>query len=122
MKEFPVPRPRFDVDQAALDLFSSEGAPAPADPSSEWLTVRTRRRAIQAILEARFSLAAFEVVRRHNPAYWVSARNDAARVTYDEAMREKQRLSRVADEQLVAEAVAVGFLLSAPQPRTEESP
>ena len=43
------------------------------------LTWRARKRAISAILEARFSVAAFENIKRENAAYWASARNDMAR-------------------------------------------
>jgi len=71
------------------------------------LTLRGRKRAIRAILEARFSVGAFEDIRRENAAYWASARNDMARGIYGEAMREKQRLAQVPDAQLVAEAAAI---------------
>ena len=73
------------------------------------LSVRARRQAITTILEARFSVRAFEQVRRENPEFWRSARNDMARGIYGEAMREKQRLAQVTDQELVAEAVAIGF-------------
>lgn len=72
------------------------------------LTLRCRKRAITAILEARFSVGAFEEIRRGNAAYWASARNDMARGIYGEAMREKQRLANVPDAQIVAEAAAIG--------------
>ena len=71
------------------------------------LSVRERRHAITAILEARFSVSAFEQVRRENPAYWRSARNDMARGIYSEAMREKQRLAGASDELLAAELRAI---------------
>ena len=71
------------------------------------LSLRARRRGIQAVLEARFSVRAFEAIRRDNATYWDSPRNDMARGIYGEAMREKQRLARVTDEQLLAEIAAV---------------
>ena len=70
------------------------------------LTLRERRRAIGAILEARFSVAAYEQVRRTNAKYWQSPRNDMARGSYGEAMREKQRLAGATDAQLLAEIAA----------------
>ena len=71
------------------------------------LTLRARKRAIAAILEARFSVRAFEDIRRQNNGYWESPRNDMARGVYGEAMREKQRLAHASDEQLIAEIAAV---------------
>jgi hypothetical protein len=68
------------------------------------LSLKERRHAIVGIVEARFSLSAFEEVRRGNPQYWASPRNDMARGIYGEAMREKQRLLGVSDEELEAEA------------------
>lgn len=81
------------------------------------LTWRARKRAISAILEARFSVAAFENIKRENAAYWASARNDMARGIYAEAMREKQRLAKSPDAQLVTEAAAIGFRRVALRPR-----
>ncbi len=79
------------------------------------LSLRDRKRAITAILEARFSVGAFEEIRFGNAAYWGSARNDMARGIYGEAMREKQRLANVPDAQIVAEAAAIGCMtLGAP--------
>ena len=72
------------------------------------LSLRERHRAIGAILEARFSVAAFEEVRRTNATYWDSPRNDMARGIYGEAMREKQRLARATDAQLLAEIASAG--------------
>jgi hypothetical protein len=71
------------------------------------LSVRARRRAITTILEARFSVRAFERVRRENPEYWRSARNDMARGIYGEAMREKQALAAASDERLEAELLDI---------------
>lgn len=71
------------------------------------LTLHARRETIQAILQARFSVRAFEDVRRDNPEFWASPRNDMARGIYGEAMREKQRLANVTDEQIAAEAAAL---------------
>ena len=71
------------------------------------LTRRERKRAIDAILEARYSVRAFEDVRRTNAEYWDSPRNDMARGIYGEAMREKQRLARASDAQLLAEIAAL---------------
>ena len=71
------------------------------------LSLRERHRAIGAILEARFSVAAFEEVRRTNATYWESPRNDMGRGIYGEAMREKQRLAAASDAELLAEIAAV---------------
>lgn len=71
------------------------------------LSVRERRHAITTILEARFSVSAFEQVRRENPEYWLSARNDMARGIYGEAMRAKQLLVLSSDEDLEAELLDV---------------
>lgn len=70
------------------------------------LTLRERRRAIVAILEAKFSLPAFHAVRRRNAAYWASPANSHARNIYGHAMREKQRLGSASDAALLAEIVA----------------
>ncbi|HET7366525.1 MAG TPA: hypothetical protein VFJ70_23375 [Burkholderiales bacterium] len=72
------------------------------------LSLRERHRAIGAILEARFSMGAFEEVRIANAEYWASPRNDMARGIYGEAMREKQRLASATDAQLLAEIAAAG--------------
>ena len=73
------------------------------------LTPEARRRAIRAILEARFSIAAFEKIRRAEPGYWRSPRNEMGRGIYGEAMREKQRLRTASDAQLRAETRAIGL-------------
>jgi hypothetical protein len=73
------------------------------------LSLRARKRAISAILEARFSVGAFEDVRRRNAAFWASPRNDMARGIHGQAMREKQRLATASDEQLAAEGAALHF-------------
>jgi hypothetical protein len=75
------------------------------------LSLRERRRAIAAIVEARFSVRAFEDLRRTDPAYWASPRNDMGRGIYGEAMREKQRLAAVPDEVLRAESAAARISL-----------
>ena len=77
-------------------------------PKVPKLTLRERKHAIVAILEARFSVRAFEKVQRAEPEYWDSPRNDMARGIYGEAMREKQRLARASDAQLRAEIAAIG--------------
>ena len=69
------------------------------------LSLKARRHAIYQIIEARFSLQAFEEVRRLNPQYWASARNDMARGIYGEAMRAKQSLATASDEQIEAEVL-----------------
>jgi len=51
-----------------------------------------RKRAIGEILEARFTLGAFEEARRTDPPYWASPRNDMGRGIYGQAIREKRRL------------------------------
>jgi len=55
------------------------------------LTTRARKRAIEEILEARFTLGAFEETRREDPPYWASPRNDMGRGIYGQAIREKRR-------------------------------
>ena len=76
-------------------------------PTAGKLTLRERKRAIGAILKARYSVHAFEEVRRSNTEYWNSARYDMARGIYGEAMREKQRLALASDAQLLAEIAAL---------------
>ena len=71
------------------------------------MNLRERHGAITAILEARFSVRAYEDVRRANTEFWASQRNDMPRGTYGEAMREKQRLATASDTQLLAEIAAV---------------
>ena len=71
------------------------------------LTLRERHRTIAAILEARYSVHAFEEVRRQNAEFWRSPRNHTARGLYGLAMREKQRLAAASDMQLRAEIAAV---------------
>jgi len=71
------------------------------------LNLRERHHAISAILEARFSVRAYEDVRRANAGFWGSQRNDIARGIYGEAMREKQRLAAASDAELLAEIAAV---------------
>ena len=71
------------------------------------LSLKARRHALTGIIEARFSVSAFEDVRRKNPHYWRSPRNDMARGIYGEAMREKQRLAGASDELLEAESRAI---------------
>lgn len=68
------------------------------------LSLEARRHAIETILEARFNVSAFDELRRADPAYWASPRNDMGRGIYGEAMREKQRLQAATDAQLEAEA------------------
>jgi len=75
-------------------------------PPVHKLSLRERKRAIDAILEARFSVRAFEDVRRGNAGFWDSPRNDMARGIYGQAMREKQRLAGATDTQLLAEIAA----------------
>jgi len=77
-----------------------------AVPAGYELSLRGRKRAINAILEARFSVRAFEEVRRGNATFWTSSGNDVARGIYGQAMREKQRLTGATDAQLSAETAA----------------
>ncbi len=79
---------------------------AATPPAVGKLSLRERRHAIGTILEARFSVQAFEEVRRGNAGYWDSPRNDMARGLYGQAMREKQRLASATDAQLLAEIAA----------------
>jgi hypothetical protein len=74
------------------------------------LTTRARKRAIGEILEARFTLGAFEVTRRTDPSYWASPRNDMGRGIYGQAIREKRRLRTVPDDQLTAESAAARLI------------
>jgi hypothetical protein len=71
------------------------------------MSLKERRHAITGIIEARFSVSAFEEVRRRNPQYWASPRNDMARGIYGEAMREKQRLLGASDDLLVSELLEI---------------
>lgn len=71
------------------------------------LTLKERRHAILTIVEARFSVRAFDEVRRGNPGYWASARNDMARGIYGQAMRAKQQLLGASDTQLEAELLDI---------------
>lgn len=73
---------------------------------SSKLTTGARKRAIGEILEARFTLGAFEEARRTDPPYWASPRNDMGRGIYGQAIREKRRLQTVPDDQLMAESAA----------------
>jgi hypothetical protein len=77
-------------------------------PAVHELSLRGRKRAIDAILEARFSVRAFENVRRGNAGFWASPLNHVARRIYGQAMREKQRLAGATDAQLFAEIAATG--------------
>ena len=81
------------------------------------LSLKERRHAILAIVEGRFSMSAFEAVRRDNPQYWASPRNDMARGIYGEAMREKQRLVGASDAQLEAELLALRLSAEVPARR-----
>jgi len=71
------------------------------------LTLKERRHAIVTIVEARFSVSAFDEVRRSNPGYWASARNEMARGIYGQAMRAKQQLLGASDTQLEAELLDI---------------
>ena len=71
------------------------------------LTLKERRHAIVTIVEARFSVSAFDEVRRSNPRYWASARNEMARGIYGQAMRAKQQLLGASDTQLEAELLNI---------------
>ena len=73
------------------------------------LSVRERRHAITTIVEARFSVSAFEQLRRENPDYWRSARNEMARGIYGQAMRAKQQLAGMSDEHLEAELLDIAM-------------
>jgi hypothetical protein len=95
------------VDRHTLDIDPPCGAPSPADPLAGPLNLIARRRAIHSILDARFSVEAFEAVQRENAAYWASPSNDMARGIYGEAMREKQALSAASDECLEAELLDI---------------
>ena len=71
------------------------------------LSLKERRHAIHEIIEARFSVRAFEEVRRMNPQYWASPRNDMARGIYGEAMRAKQALIGASDAQIASELLGL---------------
>ncbi len=89
----------MSLDQAAA--LSHAPAPAAALPALE------RRRAIDEIMEARFSLRAFEKRRTRDAAYWASPRNDMARGIYGQALREKARLIDADDAVILAESAAI---------------
>lgn len=72
-------------------------------PAGQKLSLRERKRAVDAILDTRFSVRALEDVRRRNAGFWASPGNDMARGIYGQAMREKQRLAGATDAQLFAE-------------------
>ena len=59
--------------------------------------------AVERIVEARFSLSVFEEMKRKDARGWNSRRNDMGRGIYAQAMREKQRLQQVCDDELRAE-------------------
>lgn len=63
--------------------------------------------AIRRILDARFSLSAFEASMNRDPAGWSSDRNDMGRGIYGEALRESRRLKGVTDAELEAELAAI---------------
>ena len=65
-----------------------------------------REAAIRRILDARFSLAALEVLRT-DAVEWNSVRNDMGRGIYGEAMRESERLAAVSDAEIEAELAYV---------------
>ena len=52
-------------------------------------------------------MAALDEVRRRNPEYWASPRNDMARGIYGQAMRAKQQLVGATDELLEAELLEI---------------
>lgn len=52
-------------------------------------------------------MSAFDAVRRRNPRYWASPRNDMARGIYGQAMRAKQQLLGASDTQLEAELLDI---------------
>ena len=74
------------------------------------LTLKARRSAIGKILEARFSVSAFELMRRQDAVAWGSVRYAMARNIYGQAMREKQRLQAAPDELIAAEIAAIRLL------------
>ena len=67
------------------------------------LTPGERATAVERIVEARFSLSAFEEMKRKDPHGWESRRNDMGRGIYAQAIRERQRLQHVSDDELRAE-------------------
>ena len=62
-----------------------------------------RAAAVERIVEARFSLSVFEEMKRKDPHGWKSKRNDMGRGIYAQAIRERQRLQQVSDDELRAE-------------------
>jgi hypothetical protein len=52
-------------------------------------------------------VSAFEEVRRRNPRYWASPRNEMARGIYGQAMRAKQQLAGASDELIEAELLEI---------------
>ena len=71
------------------------------------LTLKARRHAIGEILEARFSVSAFEHMRRQDAGAWASPRYATARDIHGQAMRKKQWLQAAPDAQIVAEIAAI---------------
>src|SRR4051812_43336703 len=80
------------------------------------LSVRERRHAITRILEARFSVSAFEQIRRGEPQDWHSPRHHMARGIYGEAMRAKQLLVAASDERIEAELLDIALRSRAAAP------
>ena len=66
-----------------------------------------RERVIARVMEARFSLRAFDEMKRADPERWDSPRNDMGRGIYDQALRAQQRLQAAPDDLLRAELAAV---------------
>jgi hypothetical protein len=71
------------------------------------LTASARARRIRTILDARFSLSAFQDWKDNDPQWWHSKRNDMGRGLYGEALREQRRLEAATDEELAAEHAAI---------------
>ena len=71
------------------------------------LTQRGRADTIEKILRTRFSTRAFDEIRRGTAGPWDAALRDMSRGIHGETLRERQRLAKVSDMQLIAESAAL---------------
>ena len=91
---------------ACLRAFRREGA---SRGRVSFTAKDAREAAIRRILDARFSLAAFEASRNSDPVWWNSKRNDMGRGIYEEALRELRHLEDATDAEIEAELAAIAF-------------
>jgi len=91
---------------ACLRAFRREGA---SRGCVSFTAKDAREAAIRRILDARFSLAAFDASRNSDPVWWNSKRNDMGRGIYQEALRESRRLEDATNAEIEAELGAIAF-------------